>query len=233
MCTNMITKELPLIDQFQQYVPHNLKVFTNLYKDAIGTIIDHRIKDLVTEPAKLDDIRTRVANILDLLDPKRITEHKELKAFVASKDLQYRFENILLFSSEYYEKRKIVNQCIDDEKIELPQLSDLISKEFNYFRVTTTQRLPGTYPDFVNIKLYNNGQASFLRVREFFKYNYFQQEYLGKTFQDKYHEIKKHKHCDNQDLELFVRIPLRSQDELHNKTMFVINHIRNNPRKMK
>lgn len=233
----MIETNTELLKQIRDFEPQKEKERNKVIYLASEFFVRSNHNDLITEPEKLEDLWNKISEIVDLKG-KSLSEDSQRKVDIKVNDLKNKLFQIINEVNNYEEKKEIDKKEIYlyDEN-ELPNILELENKELNYYLPTTAKKLHGMYPDWVNIKLYENNGEKFIRVREFFKDKYFKENYLSNKFLENYKivfgeeiNIREHEHTDNSTTEYSIRLPIETQEDLVNKTNFLVNYIKNNPR---
>lgn len=226
-----------LLKQIRDFQPQKEKEGSKVIYQAADFFVMSGRHDLITEPEELDELRHRIDEIVNLKG-KSSSEDSQRRVYMKINDLNNKLLKIINNANSYDGEKEIDKKEIYlyDEN-ELPNILELENKELNYYLPTTAKKLHGMYPDWVNIKLYENNGEKFIRVREFFKDKYFKENYLSNKFLENYKivfgeeiNIREHEHTDNSTTEYSIRLPIETQEDLVNKTNFLINYIKNNPR---
>lgn len=239
-------KKTAFIEQIINFVPRAVSRKGDILQKSAMLFMSYGESDLVIEPELLDTIRVRMKTVAKMMAPENIrSEDQELKTEVAAADLLLLVEKETNNFFEYTKSTKIKKvDLLEFDVNKLPRIDDLGKLELNFCGYSDKKDYPGTYPKGVNIKLYKyhkDSEVPFLRIRSFFKKNFFEQPHLSDNFKEKFLQnfpeenlkIRKHVHSDDHSIEFSTRIPLKSQNDLAQKTIFVINYIRNNPQKKK
>ena len=214
----------------------NKKISDTVYRASVFFVTSNQ-DDSITEPEVLDNLRNRISTLVSL-SGKAVSEDTKRKVAMEANDLNNNLLKIEKKKNNYELNKKIEKYNLylsEDNK--LNNLAELKNKEINYSLVTTDEKLHGMYPDWVNIKLYKKNDDNFIRVREFFKDNYFKENYLSINFKENYKNafneeinIREHKHSDDNTSEYSLKILVKDYPEMMLKTNFIINYIKINPR---